>query len=195
VRERIVRFNSEGIDGFGDRPGAGPKRLPGYSTPTASSSRSRWAPTTLPNRINALACRGLIPTDDLPVPDAIWRTQYWVTRAQEAFPLTRFTDVEALVYLLKAVPWQVPGVSVDAHLPQLAEMDREIATTGALLVHAHRFLLSALPGAKWRDSGRVGGSRIHSPYERAHARRRMYPMKSSVRGSYYLQSATLRKAR
>ena len=41
VRERIHRFNAEGIDGLGDRPGAG--RKPRLSRkPNAATGSSRW---------------------------------------------------------------------------------------------------------------------------------------------------------
>jgi SAM-dependent methyltransferase len=63
--------------------------------------------------------------------------------AEEAFPPTRFRDAGALVYYLKAVPWQVPDFDVDRYAGPLLFLHRRIETTGPLLVRGHRFLLVA----------------------------------------------------
>ena len=66
-----------------------------------------------------------------------------VLLAEEAFPPTRFRDAGALVYYLKAVPWQVPDFDVDRYAGPLLALYRRIENKGPLLVRGHRFLLVA----------------------------------------------------
>lgn len=61
----------------------------------------------------------------------------------EAFPATRFYDIGALVYYLRAIPWQIPDFSVARYEPALYDLHRAIQTTGALKVDSHRFFLHA----------------------------------------------------
>ena len=42
--------------------------------------------------------------------------------AAESFPVTSYTDVGALVYLLKAVSWQIPDFTVDRYAEQLLKL-------------------------------------------------------------------------
>ena len=63
--------------------------------------------------------------------------------AKEAFPLTRFADVGAIVYLLKAIPWQVADFSVDRYFDRLKELERHARTEGCITLRKHRFLLDA----------------------------------------------------
>ena len=66
-----------------------------------------------------------------------------VRDAREAFPLARFADVGAVVYYLKAIPWQIPGFSADRYFDRLKELRLTAETTGHIAVRAHRFLLDA----------------------------------------------------
>jgi len=54
-----------------------------------------------------------------------------------------FTDVGALVYYLKAVPWMVPGFSVKSHLAQLLTLQQQVETEGELLFTAKKYLIEA----------------------------------------------------
>lgn len=54
-----------------------------------------------------------------------------------------FLDIAAVVYYLKAVPWQVPGFSVEAYRKQLRQIHSEIERGGRFRVTAHRILLVA----------------------------------------------------
>ncbi len=54
-----------------------------------------------------------------------------------------FRDVGAVVYYLKAVPWLVPGFSVDAHLDGLLALQRQLETRGLLAFKAMNYLLEA----------------------------------------------------
>ena len=67
-----------------------------------------------------------------------------VTDAREAFPMSWFHDIGAVVYYLKVIPWQTPDYSLDRYFPRLAELHRRIQSSGPLPVATHRFLLSAV---------------------------------------------------
>jgi SAM-dependent methyltransferase len=54
-----------------------------------------------------------------------------------------FTDVGAVVYYLKAVPWLVEGFSVDTHLAPLLELQRRLEHEGRLVYEARSYLIEA----------------------------------------------------
>ncbi|MCB0111751.1 MAG: GNAT family N-acetyltransferase, partial [Caldilineaceae bacterium] len=54
-----------------------------------------------------------------------------------------FTDVGALVYYLKAVPWTVPGFSVATHLDQLLALQQRLEREGALVFAAKKYIIDA----------------------------------------------------
>ncbi len=66
-----------------------------------------------------------------------------ILHCAEEYPAMIFHDVGALVYYLKAVPWQLPGFAVDAYRPALAQIHQRICDEGAFAVTAHRFLIQA----------------------------------------------------
>lgn len=58
-----------------------------------------------------------------------------------------FTDVGAVVYYLRAVPWLVPGFSVATHTDHLMALQRELDAQGRLVYQASNYLIeAALPG-------------------------------------------------
>lgn len=59
----------------------------------------------------------------------------------EAFPLSRFYDVGALVFHLKAIPWIVHDFSVDTYIDALRHIHDTILKRGFIEVHEHRFLI------------------------------------------------------
>ena len=54
-----------------------------------------------------------------------------------------FTDVGAIVYYLKAVPWLVPGFSVDRHQENLMKLQRRLDNGEALIFEARKYLIEA----------------------------------------------------
>ncbi len=54
-----------------------------------------------------------------------------------------FTDVGAVVYYLKAVPWLVPGFSVDTHLDGLNRLQLQLDAQGQLAFKAMNYLIEA----------------------------------------------------
>ncbi len=54
-----------------------------------------------------------------------------------------FTDVGAIVYYLKAAPWEVPGFTVQTHLPHLLALQRRLDAGEDLAFHAALYLIEA----------------------------------------------------
>jgi hypothetical protein len=54
-----------------------------------------------------------------------------------------FTDVGAIVYYLKHVPWLVPGFSVSKHFPALLRLDEKLRTAGRLEFKDGMYLIEA----------------------------------------------------
>ena len=54
-----------------------------------------------------------------------------------------FYDVAAVIVFLRKVIWTVPGFTVDAYRPQLAEMHERIQASGPFVAHSQRFLIEA----------------------------------------------------
>ena len=84
---------------------------------------------------------------------AHWTLDYAVRELQEAGwhiverlddrPIRRFFDVGAIVYHLKAIPWQIPNFSVEKYFDKLVEIHSRIEQQNYLDVHMHRFLIIA----------------------------------------------------
>jgi SAM-dependent methyltransferase len=66
-----------------------------------------------------------------------------VHTADEAFTTKRYLDVGAIVYQLRAIPWEVPDFSPDTHRAELLRLHRRITSEGAFEVREHRLLLRA----------------------------------------------------
>ncbi len=66
-----------------------------------------------------------------------------ITDQQEEFPLCRFYDVGALVYFLKAIPWDIPDFKASRYLQHLRKIHQFIQSNGNLQVTGHRFFIEA----------------------------------------------------
>jgi SAM-dependent methyltransferase len=66
-----------------------------------------------------------------------------VTDVQEEHPAFTFRDVGAVVYQLRAVPWQVRDFTPQRYERELRRIDALIRTYGGLTVAAHRFVVQA----------------------------------------------------
>lgn len=55
----------------------------------------------------------------------------------------RFTDVGAIVYYLKAIPWEVPGFTVRKYLDQLYTLEERLEERGELAFAAGKYLIEA----------------------------------------------------
>jgi len=67
-----------------------------------------------------------------------------IVAQQEAYPDAVFTDIGAVVYYLRAVPWQIAGFSVEANHAGLLDMHRRIVAEGGLRVQEHYFIIEAV---------------------------------------------------
>ena len=68
---------------------------------------------------------------------------FTIDTVYEQYVLTRFYDIGAVVYYLKAVPWQIPDFSVDRYRDRLYVLHRHIQKTGYLQMQGHRFFIGA----------------------------------------------------
>ncbi|MDE1882063.1 MAG: methyltransferase domain-containing protein [Euryarchaeota archaeon] len=66
-----------------------------------------------------------------------------VERREEAILAYEFLDVGALVYFLRAVPWEVPGFSTSRHRAMLERIHGEIASRGSFRTTHHLMLVLA----------------------------------------------------
>lgn len=71
------------------------------------------------------------------------RSGWQIIERQEAFPITRFHDIGAIVYYLKAIPWEVPDFSVEKYFDKLVEINRIIQQRGFVDVPFHSFFVVA----------------------------------------------------
>ncbi|MFS0561853.1 methyltransferase domain-containing protein [Terribacillus sp. 179-K 1B1 HS] len=71
-------------------------------------------------------------------------SDFTLVEQAEAFPIMRFYDIGAIVYYLKAIPWQVPQFSVNTYRDALYDLHLFIEKKGFLDVRQHRFLLAAM---------------------------------------------------
>ena len=68
---------------------------------------------------------------------------FTILEKQEAFIETKFYDVGAIVYYLKAIPWQVEDFTVEKYSKQLVNLHQKIQKEGFLSVQSHRFFIMA----------------------------------------------------
>lgn len=66
-----------------------------------------------------------------------------VKQLEDIYP-QRFYDIGAIVYQLKAVPWQIPGFTVEGYLEQLRNIHQQIERDGYVDVLEHRFFILAV---------------------------------------------------
>ena len=66
-----------------------------------------------------------------------------IIEARECFPETRIFDAGAVVYYLKAIPWEVPDFTVEKYFEPLSHIHEKIQEQGYLALRSHRFLIVA----------------------------------------------------
>jgi transposase len=102
VRERVARFNAEGVDGLGDRPGPGRKpRL----TEAERSALVALARSTPPGQPQRWRDGSLEPDDQRPEAAAHWTLDRLVDAAQERGIWIRRSQVRRIL-LKEGVPWR-----------------------------------------------------------------------------------------
>ncbi len=102
-----------------------------YDLLAAFDARPQWPEATLEKYGPQLTAAGLTIVD----------TQEWSGHLS-------FTDVGAIVYLLKVVPWLVPGFSVETHLSHLLALQRRLEGGEGLAFAARLYLIEACKGLR-----------------------------------------------
>ena len=97
-----------------------------YDLLAAFDARPQWPTSTLDKYVPRLKTAGLTLVNTLE-----WSGQL------------AFTDVGAIVYYLKAVPWLVPGFSVKTHLTYLLKLQSRLENSQALAFVARKYLIEA----------------------------------------------------
>lgn len=69
-------------------------------------------------------------------------TGFTLLRLEEAYPFIRFTDVGALVWFARVIPWEFPDFSVDTQTDNLLAAQALLEKQGYLEGTTHRFLLA-----------------------------------------------------
>lgn len=100
-----------------------------YDLLAVFDAKPQWPEATLEKDVLQLVAAGL----------TIVHTQEWSGRLS-------FTDVGAIVYYLKAVPWLVPGFSVESHSTCLLALQRRLESGEGLVFVARKYLLEAHQG-------------------------------------------------
>ena len=73
----------------------------------------------------------------------IQENDFEVLKSIEEFPIQRFYDIGALLYYLKAIPWQVPGFEIEKFKDELYSIHKMIEEKGYFDVKQHRFMILA----------------------------------------------------
>lgn len=97
-----------------------------YDLLAVFGAKPQWPDSTLEKYVPQLKAAGL----------TIVNTQEWSGQLS-------FTDVGAIVYYLKAVPWLVPGFSVDTHSKYLLTLQRRLESGESLAFIARKYLIEA----------------------------------------------------
>lgn len=75
--------------------------------------------------------------------DDLMRAGFAVRDVRGAIITTRFLDIGAVVFQLRAVSWQAPGFDVVRHRERLRRIHDQIVRTGRFEVRSQRFLIEA----------------------------------------------------
>jgi SAM-dependent methyltransferase len=107
----------------------------------------------LTQQVHGLSMSDLMSHFDSKPPWPFATPEFFITRLIAAGLIIRtlkewsgkmsFTDVGALVYYLKAVPWIVSGFSVDTHLKYLLSLQRQMEEEKTLTFTNRRYLIEA----------------------------------------------------
>jgi SAM-dependent methyltransferase len=69
-----------------------------------------------------------------------------IVEQEEHFFITRFYDTGAIVYYLKAIPWEVPDFSIEKYFDKLIAIHHLIQREGHVDVPFHMFFIRARKG-------------------------------------------------
>lgn len=66
-----------------------------------------------------------------------------ITRVEKAALKTTFKDIGAVLYYLKAIPWQIADFSLETHYQKVLRLHNYLEWQGEMITTAHRFLIIA----------------------------------------------------
>ncbi|MFW9923550.1 MAG: class I SAM-dependent methyltransferase [Candidatus Thorarchaeota archaeon] len=66
-----------------------------------------------------------------------------IIQEKEASPISRCFDIGAIIFYMKAAPWQMPDFSVEKYREQLFSLHKKIAKDGYIDITSERFLIIA----------------------------------------------------
>jgi SAM-dependent methyltransferase len=66
-----------------------------------------------------------------------------ICEQREEYPMVEFKDIGAVVYYLKAIPWQVSDFSINKYYDKLGKIHNMIQEQGKLVSFGHRFYIEA----------------------------------------------------
>ncbi len=69
------------------------------------------------------------------------KENFTIIKQLEEITKTRFYDIGAIIFYLKAIPWQIPDFSVSKYNRQLMKIHEYIQDKGFLDIACHRFLI------------------------------------------------------
>ncbi|PGX14620.1 class I SAM-dependent methyltransferase [Bacillus sp. AFS033286] len=69
---------------------------------------------------------------------------FTILEEKEEFPFQRFYDIGAIVYYLKAIPWQIPDFTVEGYYEELYRIHEIILQMGYFDVRQHRFIIKGI---------------------------------------------------
>jgi len=103
----------------------------------AFEAQPAWPEATLENKVRRLQDAGLT-----------------ILTAKDWSGAFSFTDVGAIVYYLRAIPWVVEGFSVEPHLAHLLALQDRLERGEGLVFEARKYLVEACkPGSPERRTG------------------------------------------
>jgi SAM-dependent methyltransferase len=73
----------------------------------------------------------------------LYEAGFSVSRAEKAALRSSFRDIGAVIYYLKAIPWQIEGFDPQTHHDKLVRLHNLIERQGEFIATAHRFLIIA----------------------------------------------------
>ncbi len=76
----------------------------------------------------------------------LYEAGFIVEVTEKAAIKTTFLDIGAVVYYLKAIPWQIEGFDPETHAEGLMNLHNIIERQGAFTATAHRFMIAARKG-------------------------------------------------
>jgi SAM-dependent methyltransferase len=70
-------------------------------------------------------------------------SNFTILDSKEIITKTRFYDIGAVLFYLKAIPWQIPDFSIEKYYSRIVDLHNKIESTGFFDSTCHRFIIIA----------------------------------------------------